>query len=121
MSDNYITTQDSSGSLNISEDVIAIVVGAAVSDVEGVAGLTSSVNKEISDFLGRKGLSRGVKVQFGEEGMTVDTVILIRFGYPVTTVAEQVQTAVGNAVESMAGMGTPRVNVHVAGITFDKA
>ena len=35
-------------------------------------------------------------------------------------VAQQVQEAVTAAVESMAGMGTPVVNVHVSGVAFDK-
>ena len=45
---------------------------------------------------------------------------MVRYGENVVGVAQQVQDAVTAAVESMAGMGTPVVNVHVSGVAFDK-
>lgn len=45
---------------------------------------------------------------------------MVRYGCNVVGVAQQVQDAVTQAVESMAGMGTPVVNVHVSGVAFDK-
>ena len=45
---------------------------------------------------------------------------MVRYGSNVVGVAQQVQDAVTAAVESMTGMGTPVVNVHVSGVAFDK-
>ena len=43
MGDNYICCQAEKGSINISEEVITGVVKSAVSEVEGVAGLSYTV------------------------------------------------------------------------------
>ena len=42
MPENYITCQDEKGSINISEDVVAAMVRAAITDVDGVAGDATS-------------------------------------------------------------------------------
>ena len=39
MPENYITCQDEKGSINISEDVVAAMVRAAITEVDGVAVL----------------------------------------------------------------------------------
>ena len=51
--------------------------------------------------------------------VTVDLVILVRYGFGVTVVAKKVQEQVAASVESMTGLKV-RVNVHVTGISFDK-
>ena len=59
-------------------------------------------------------------MQIQDGKINVDIIIMVRYGENVVGVAQQVQEAVTAAVESMAGMGTPVVNVHVSGVAFDK-
>lgn len=120
MAENYITCAEEKGNINISEDVIAVMVAAALSEVEGVAGVSHTVGTELADFIGKKSVSKGVKVQFEDERMIIDTLIMIRYGFAIKAVAQKVQEAVSSAVESMTGMGEPVVNVHVSGVAFDK-
>ena len=115
----YITCQDEKGSVNISDDVVAVVVGAAVAEVDGVAGLANTVGGELADLFGKKNATRGVKVQFNDGEITIDALIMVRYGYAIATVARKVQEAITGAVESMVGF-TPVVNVHVSGVAFDK-
>ena len=60
---DYITCQDEKGVIHISEDVVLAMVRAAVSEVDGVAGLASSAGTELADLFGLKSASKGVKVQ----------------------------------------------------------
>lgn len=115
----YITCQDEKGSVNISDDVVAVVVSAAVAEVDGVAGLANTVGSELVELFGKKCTSKGVKIRFVEEQVIVDTLILVRYGHAVAKVAAKVQEAVTAAVESMIGH-TPVVNVHISGVAFDK-
>ena len=101
MGENYITCKEEKGSINISEDVLVSMVRAAVNEIDGVA-------------------SKGVKVQINDGVITVDVIIMVRYGSNVVSVAKQVQDTVTGAVESMTGMGAPVVNVHVSGVAFDK-
>ena len=120
MPENYITCQDEKGSINISEDVVAAMVRAAITEVDGVAGVATSTGTELAELLGIKSAAKGIKVQIVDGTMTVDTIITVRYGCSVVAVAKAVQESVTSAVESMTGMGKPIVNVHVSGVAFDK-
>ena len=117
MAENYITTETEKGNINISEDVIAVMVSAAIAEVEGVSGLSNTVGTDILEFIGKRTLTKGVKVSVDNDIITVDVLIIVSFGCVVTTVAKNVQSAVANALESMTGI-TPVVNVHVSGVSF---
>ena len=120
MADNYITTETEKGKINISEDVIAVMVGAAITEVEGVDGLANTVGNDILEFIGKKNLAKGVKVTLQEDQIIVDVLIMVTFGCVITEVAKKVQLSVSNALEAMTGL-TPIVNVHVSGVTFPKS
>ena len=116
----YITNTDERGSINISEDVIALIAAAAATEVDGVAGLFPSHSRDISPKLGRKGLSKGVKISVEEKKVTIDINIIADLGSAVNEVGAEVQTAVINAVEAAAGLTLDAVNVHVCGIYLKK-
>ncbi len=119
MADNYITTETEKGKINISEDVIAVMVGAAITEVDGVDGLANTVGNDILEFIGKKNLAKGVKVTLTDEHITVDVLIMVVFGCVITDVAKKVQLAVSNALEAMTGLSSV-VNVHVSGVSFPK-
>lgn len=119
MPENYITVSGEKGSVYVSEDVIAVIVGTAISEVEGVASLTSADGPGFSERLGFKSMSRGVSVSLEEGKVRVDAAIYVRFGASVTSIGEEVQKAAAAAVESMTGLESV-VNIHIVGVTFDK-
>ncbi len=120
MAENYITCQEENGSINISEDVIAGMVRSAVMDVEGVAGLSNTAGAEIAELIGIKTLTRGVKVQFINDKVVVDTIITVSYGSNIVQVARAVQEKALNTVSAATGIQKAEVNVHVSGIAFDK-
>ena len=119
MPENYVTNQTEKGNISISEDVINVIVSAAIKEIEGVAALTSPTSTDIAEFLGIKNAARGIKISSENGEAIVDIVILVRYGYGVTVVAKKVQEQVAANVESMTGLKVT-VNVHVTGISFDK-
>ncbi len=120
MAENYITCQEENGSINISEDVIAAMVRSAIIDVEGVAGLSNTAGAEIAELIGIKTLTKGVKVQFANDKVIVDTIITVAYGSNIVNVARNVQEKVVNTVSAATGIEKAEVNVHVSGIAFDK-
>ena len=120
MGENYITCQEANGSINISEEVIAGMVRNAALEVEGVAGLANTAGAEISELLGIRTLSKGVKVQFSDGKVVVDTIITVSYGSSVMKVARAVQEKVLAAVQATTGLEQVEVNVHVTGIAFEK-
>lgn len=117
---DYITHPDDKGSINISEEVVAIIAANAALEVEGVASLTASLGKDIAELLGKKHLSKGVKIHVEENTVTADIFIMVKIGCNVSEIGALVQTAVATEIESMTGLLVTAVNVHISGIVFSK-
>ena len=120
MSDNYISYREENGSINISEDVISSIVRAAISEVEGVSGLSTTAGAELAEMIGLKTLPKGVKIRFDGDRIITDAIITVSYGSNVVSVAKAIQNAVRNVIESTTGFENAEVNVHVSGISFDR-
>jgi uncharacterized alkaline shock family protein YloU len=116
----YISATDESGSVNISEDVLSVIVAAAASETEGVHALYPSYGREISELLNKKALNRSVRVNIGDGTLTVDVYIVAELGASVNKVGLQVQTAVRTAIEGACAITPNAVNVHVCGVSLKK-
>ncbi len=123
MSENkeYISRNDSEGSINISEEVIGIIALEAMSEVEGYGGACAALGKEIAEFLGKKSAFKGIRVSLAEGDVAIDAYVNVRYGFSVTKTAKDIQEAIYKAVSDMTGIQAKAVNVHVNGIVFDKA
>lgn len=117
----YITYPEDKGSINISEEVVAIIAGSAALDVEGVAGLYSTPSRDIAELLGKKNLARGVKIHMEDRTINADIYIMAVMGSAVNEVGLAIQNAVATAIESTTGLTVAAVNVHVCGIAMKKA
>ena len=122
MADNkaYIMTSDDKGSINISEDVVAVIAAVAAAEVEGVYGPFLSHNKDIPNVMGRKGLAKGVKLQIDGDDVSIDINIVAEVGYSVSEIGTKVQKAIMAAVQDAAGAKVSSVNVNICGIALKK-
>ncbi len=106
--------------VKISEEVVKVIAGLAAADVEGVAGMSGGLVGGIAAMLGRKDLSRGVRVQVGEKEAVLDLFVVVRYGVSIPQVAQRVQEKVKEAVETMTGLTVTEVNIHVQGVAFEQ-
>ncbi|MBR7113147.1 MAG: Asp23/Gls24 family envelope stress response protein [Firmicutes bacterium] len=106
------------GSVKISEDVVATIAGLAATSVPGLAGMSGGMVSGISEVFGRKSNTKGVKVDMTGDQVTVDISIIVEYGNPIVRVATAVQDAVKSAIETMAGLKVTAVNIRVEGVTF---
>ena len=120
MGDNYISCKAENGSINISEDVISTMVRTAITEIDGVAGISNTAGAELAELIGIKTVSKGIKVQIVDDTIKVDAVILVRYGCNIVNVAKEVQNSVAEAVQAITGIDKAEVNVHVSGVAFEK-
>ena len=120
MGENYITCREENGSINISEDVITSLVRSAISEVDGVAGLSNTAGAEFAELLGLKTVSRGVKVQFVDDSKIIVDAIMVLYGCNIVGVARSVQEKLMTLVQSTTGIDNAEINVHVSGVAFEK-
>ncbi len=106
------------GAILIADEVVSIISGLAATEVEGVAGMSGGIGEGIAEALGRKNLSKGVKVEAGEQEVTLDLSLIVEYGSRIPDVGWTVQEKVKNAVETMTGLKVQNVNVHVQGVSF---
>ena len=123
MSENekYISRADELGSINISVDVLAVIAAAAVLEVDGVGGMAAGLGSDVAELVGRRGLSKGVRMTMADDQVSIDLSILVKYGHEVPVVARAVQDAVMSAVENTSGLKVTCVNVTVAGVAFPRS
>jgi len=108
------------GKVTFADEVVAIIAGLAATEVKGVAAMSGSVAGGIAEMLGRKNLTKGVKVEVGEKEAAIDLYIIVDYGVRIPEVAWNIQENVKKAVETMTGLSVVEVNVHVQGVNFDR-
>ena len=118
--DNEIKTE--SDGIKISDDVVAVIAGVAVSEVQGVASMAGGFAGGISEvFSGKKNMAKGIKVDVTETSAKIDVNIIVEYGSRIPDVAFEIQNRVKKAVENMTGLKVEEVNVHVQGVNTDTA
>ena len=118
--DDEIKTENDG--IKISDDVVAVIAGVAVSEVAGVAGMAGGFAGGISEvFSGKKNLAKGIKADINENKAKIDVNIIVEYGSRIPDVAFEIQNRVKKAVESMTGLKVEEVNVHVQGVNTDTA
>ncbi len=106
------------GAIRIADEVVSIIAGLAATEIEGVASMSGGIVGGIAEALGRKNLSKGVKVEVGEQEAAVDLYLIVGYGSRIPDVAWNVQENVKKAIETMTGLSVVSVNVHVQGVSF---
>jgi len=112
------TEHNDVGLIRIADEVVGIIAGLAATEIPGVAGMSGGLVGGIAEMLGKKNLSKGVKVEVGEREAAVDLYVIVEFGVRIPDVALKVQENVKRAIESMTGLDVVEVNIHVQGVGF---
>ena len=107
--------------IKISNDVVAVIAGVAVSEVPGVYSMSGGFAGGISEVLkGKKNLAKGIKVEATDKNAKIDVNIIVEYGTRIPDVAFEIQNRVKKAVENMTGLKVEAVNVHVQGVKTER-
>lgn len=118
MSDKYLIDDMSEGNVKISDDVIATIATVAAENVEGVVKMQSNLKSSVTEILGTKNLTHGVKVNVGEKEALIDMYITVEYGLKIVEICRNVQQKVKEAIETMTDLDVVEVNVHISGIAI---
>ena len=118
-SDYTIELKDKCGEVVSADEVVAVIAGLAAMEVDGVASMAGDATRELISKIGRKTLSKGVKVDILEGVVTIAITLNLKYGFNIMAVSAKVQEKVKAAVENMTGLTVADVNVRVAGIEVE--
>ena len=108
------------GTVQIADEVVAIIAGLAATEVEGVVSMAGNITNDIVGKLGMKNLSRGVKVEVLEGVVSVRLALNIRYGYSIRETSQKVQEKVKAAIENMTGLEVADVNISITDVVLDQ-
>ena len=104
--------------VKIAGDVIATIAGLAATEIEGIASMQGNLTNELVGKLGMKNLTKGVTIEFDEDGTSVHVAlaVIMKYGYSIPKVCKAVKDRVKSAIENMAGLKVLDVNINIVGV-----
>ncbi|OCS85479.1 Asp23/Gls24 family envelope stress response protein [Caryophanon latum] len=109
------------GQIEVAPEVIEVIAGIAVNEVEGVAATRGNFASGVVERFGKKVHSKGVKTNVSEEGkIIVDVYCTVKYGATIPKVAKEIQSNIRQTIMNMTSIETAEVNVHITGIQFEQ-
>lgn len=109
------------GSLKISEDVLAAIAGNAAKEIKGVAGLSLRPMPDNLGLFRKKSTEKAVKLEIKDGEAVIDIYVTLYNGVKIPDTSEQIQTRVKETVQNMTGITVSKVNVHISGLVIAEA
>jgi len=105
------------GSINISENVLAVLVGAAVENCAGLVGMASGKMMDgINELLRRENYGRGAKVTVENDAVSIQVRVIVEYGVSIPAMAQSAIDMVKYTITQYTGMPVERVEVVVQGV-----
>lgn len=117
--DNFNINNEQNGNIKISDEVIATIASVATKEVNGIAGLNLSFTDEIASKFVKKNASKSIKITQNDESISIDISVVVNYGVRIPDVSWEVQENVKKAVELMSGLNVDKINIIVAGVSFE--
>ena len=116
-SEEIVVNTADNNKIKIADEVVAVIAGKAVTEVQGVSEMSGGFAGGIGEVLsGKKNLAKGIKVVVTDKDAKIDVNIIVEYGVRIPEIAFEIQTKVKKAVEAMTGLKVAEVNVHVQGV-----
>lgn len=116
----YTLENGNMGQVQIADEVVAIIAGLAATEVEGVASMAGNITNELVSKLGKKSLSKGIRVKVEDGIVSVNVALNIAYGYSVPKTCKKVQENVKAAIENMTGLEVEKVDIQIANVSISK-
>ena len=103
-----INTKD--GQIELSDDVIATVVGGSATEIFGVVGMASksAIRDNFQALLGKENYAKGVVVKSTDAGIAVDVYTVMSYGVKISEVSKNIQERVKFNLENQLGIKTEK-------------
>lgn len=109
------------GSINIDDNVLAIIAGISAMECYGLVGMASrNATEGLVELLRREHLSKGVKIHTEDNRVIIDLYVIVQFGTKISVVADNIIEKVKYNIENLTGLTVEKVNINVQGVRVQK-
>ena len=112
--------RDTLGSVQIANDVVAIIAGLAATEVDGITAMAGNISTALMSKVGYRSLTKGVKVDIDNGQVKVELSLRMDYGHNIPSTCAKVQDRVKTTIENMTGLEVVNVNVRIAGVDMLK-
>ena len=112
------TNKSKMGTLKVSDNVIATITKLALSEIDGVAGLSEN-NVSFRQLFIKPQKPSSIRIKLIGDVVEISVSIVVKAGSNVKALAEHVQERIKADIQNMTGITVSRVNILIAGIIFD--
>ena len=112
---------NSLGTITISNEVIANVVGDAATHCYGVVGMVARNAADGINTALRKDLqTKGIKIIVSEDGIEVELHVMVEYGVNIKAISDSIVGSVKYQVENLTGFSVTGVSVNVDSVRTEK-
>ena len=111
---------DQVGSVQVSEEVLAIIASLAATEIDGIASVRDGLSGDQISKANMKSLAKSVKVTVVEDKIVVQLVLNMKYGYSIPDTTKEVQLHVKEVMENMTGLTVKAVHVSIADVEVKK-
>jgi uncharacterized alkaline shock family protein YloU len=105
------------GSVTLSDDAVAQVVGRTVLECYGVVGMASkSLVRGVARMLGRESITQGVEVRRDGDGLRIALYVILEYGLNLAEVAATMRQRVAYEVGRLTRLDVGDVEIHIQGV-----
>ena len=107
------------GTVQITDEVIATIAAIAATDVEGVSSVCTGITREKAARIGARAIAKAVQVRIADNTITARIIITVKYGSSIPETTLKVQKKVKSTLETMTGLTVGEVQVSVADVALD--
>lgn len=108
--------QQTTGLIEISDDVISKMVGKITTATRGIASMSAGLAERIGKIWSGRSLQQGITIHREDHHVDINVKIIVHYGSKVHEVCRELQHKVIEQVEHLTGLSIHAVNVTVEGI-----
>ena len=112
-----IAYETKTGTITVSNEYFAKLIGNATSSCFGVAGMAPHGRQKIRRLFSKKDYTdSGVRISGNFDVINVDLHIIVAYGVSISAVTDNLISDVKYRVEEFSGMQVDKINVYIEGV-----
>jgi len=106
------------GEIDITENAIASLCGAVVSECYGIVGMASKkfFKDSVSVILGKENYCKGIVVTQEDNELKLDIYVIVMYGVNILHVVSEAQKKIKYQLEKTLNISLKKINIYVQGI-----
>ncbi len=106
--------------MSLASGVIETIISIAANDVKGVASIGIQANGGIFPKIGSKPQAIGIEIEKTEDDrLLVSLHVEVYYGTPLIEIADEIRSAVADALRTQVGVEVAAVDVYIDAIHFE--